>query len=211
VTFFVGENGTGKSTLLEAIARKYGLAMWGGEKTHIVHNNPYENRLNDLISLKETMPRLGIERGCLFRAETFFNYASHIDDFIMNDPGLLEFYGGLSLNQQSHGQAFMAFFENRCSREGLYLIDEPEAALSPSKQIAFLECLKKAVSRNGSQFIISTHSPIVLSYPDAQILSFDVIPIGEVNYEETNSFRIYKSFLEMRNFKAEDSKKLSKA
>lgn len=197
VTFFVGENGTGKSTLLEAVARNYGLAMWGGEKTHIVHKNPYETRLADFIRLEEGLPRAGIERGYLFRAETFFNYASYLDDFIMTDPGLLGFYGGVSLNQQSHGQAFMAFFVSRCAREGLYLIDEPEAALSPSRQMDFLECLKRAVSRTKSQFIISTHSPIILSYPGAQILSFDNAPICEIGYRETGSYRVYKRFLEM--------------
>lgn len=196
VTFFVGENGTGKSTLLEAIARSYGLAMWGGEKTHIVHRNPYETRLADFISLDEALPRTGIERGYLFRAETFFNYASCVDDFIMTDPGLVEFYGGVSLNQQSHGQAFMAFFMSRCAKDGLYLIDEPEAALSPSRQMEFLECLKKAVAERQSQFIISTHSPIILSYPGAQIMSFDNIPIEEVGYRDTGSYRVYKRFLE---------------
>jgi len=195
VSFFVGENGTGKSTLLEAIARRYGLAMWGGEKTHIVHRNPFETRLYDFISLEEEGPRTGIERGYLFRAENFFNCASYLDDFIMNDPGLIDFYGGVSLNQQSHGQAFMAFFKTRCSRGGLYLMDEPEAALSPSRQVEFLDCVRRSVSESGSQFIISSHSPIILSFPDAQILSFDSAPIKEIDYKETSSYRLYRQFL----------------
>ncbi len=195
VSFFVGENGTGKSTLLEAIARCYGIAMWGGEKTHIIHHNPFETRLYDFISLEEARPSTGIERGYLFRAETFFNYASYIDDFMVGDPGLIDFYGGTSLNQQSHGQAFMAFFKTRCLREGLYLMDEPEAALSPSRQVEFLECVRRSVCESGSQFIISSHSPIILSFPEAQILSFDSVPIVEIDYKETGSYRVYKKFL----------------
>ncbi len=196
ITFFAGENGTGKSTLLEAIARKYGLTIWGGEKTHIVHRNPYETRLYDFIAIEEgSMGRGGSIKGFIFRAENFFNYASNIDDFSMSDPGILQYYGGSSLNKKSHGQAFLSFLENRCKLKGLYLLDEPEAALSPSSQLAFLEILWKTANKGEGQFIISTHSPIILSCPGAHILSFDDIPIKEIAYRETRSYRFYKNFM----------------
>lgn len=198
VVFFVGENGTGKSTLLEAIARNYGLTVWGGEKTHIIHHNPYETRLHNFITLKTGQPRGTIPKGFLFRAENFFNYASDLDDMTMTDPDILRYYGGLSLHQQSHGQAFLSFFENRCKVKGLYLLDEPEAALSPSNQLAFLKTLGKVAGKGRGQFIISTHSPIILGCPGAQILSFDYIPVKDITYEETNSYRFYKGFMNNR-------------
>jgi predicted ATPase len=198
VVFFVGENGTGKSTLLEAIARNYGLTVWGGEKTHIIHENPYETRLHNFVSLKTAQPKGIIPKGFLFRAENFFNYASNLDDMTMTDPSILKYYGGLSLHQQSHGQAFISFFENRCKIRGLYLLDEPEAALSPLNQLTLLKTLVKITLKGKGQFIISTHSPVILSFPGAQILSFDHIPIREISYEETHSYQFYKSFMNDR-------------
>ena len=208
LTFFAGENGTGKSTLLEAIARKSGLTVWGGEKTHIIHRNPYETRLYDFISLEGVQEKGAIKKGFLFRAENFFNYASSIDDFSISDPGLLKFYGGLSLHQQSHGEAFISFFENRCGVEGLYMLDEPEAALSPANQLSFLKMLLKTVRKGRGQFIISTHSPIILSCPGARIFSFDSIPIKEIDYEETGIFKFYKNFMNNRNFYLVPERKL---
>jgi predicted ATPase len=198
VSFFVGENGTGKSTLLEAVAKRYGLAVWGGEKTHISHRNPLETRLCDFLQLGGTEPREGIERGFLFRAENFFNYASYLDDLIMTDPGILQYYGGASLNRQSHGQAFLSFFNSRCRMAGVYLLDEPEAALSPASQLSFVRILREIAGEGKAQFIISSHSPIILSYPGAQILSFDRAPIREIAYEETPSYLFYKSFMNER-------------
>jgi predicted ATPase len=194
----VGENGSGKSTLLEALSRKFGLTVWGGEKTHIVHDNPYETRLYDFIDLRGTEPRRSIEKGFLFRAENFFNYAAYLDDVILTDPGILDYYGGASLTRQSHGQAFLSFFGARCRIKGLYLLDEPEAALSPSSQLAFVKDLRRIVGEGQGQFIISTHSPIILSYPGASIFSFDFSPIKIIPYEETQSYRFYKDFLNNR-------------
>ena len=198
VTFFVGENGSGKSTLLEAIARKYGLTVWGGEKTHVIHRNPYETRLYDFLSLDTVRKLGGIRKGFLFRAENFFNYASYLDDLIVVDPDILKYYGGESLNVQSHGEAFLSFLANRCKIEGLYLLDEPEAALSPSNQLELVKLLHGLLQQGTSQFIISTHSPIILSYPGAKIMSFDAVPIKEIAYEETRSYRFYKRFMEDR-------------
>jgi predicted ATPase len=195
VTFFVGENGTGKSTLLEAIARKFGLTVWGGDKTHILHRNPYETRLYDFLSLEVIRNTTGVKKGFLFRAENFFNFASYVDDVTITDPGILKFYGGSSLHQQSHGEAFLSFLKTRCRLEGLYLLDEPEAALSPSSQLDLLEALWELSGNGTGQFIISTHSPIILSYPEAQILSFDQIPVKQISYEETRSYRFYRRFM----------------
>jgi predicted ATPase len=198
MSFFVGENGSGKSTLMEAVARRYGLAVWGGEKTHTAHQNPYETRLHHFIRV-ETLKTVGaISKGFLFRAENFFNYASGLDDVILTDPDILKYYGGQSFHQQSHGESFLSFFEHRCRMAGLYLLDEPESALSPANQLSFLKILRRIVQMGKSQFIISTHSPIILSFPDAQILSFDEAPIKEILYEETHSYQFYKDFLNNR-------------
>ena len=200
VTFFVGENGTGKSTLLEAIARRFGLTVWGGERTHIVHENPFETRLYNFISLSGSWDGGGIKKGFLFRAENFFNFASYLDDLTQSDPSILRYYGGRSFHQQSHGQAFFSFFKSRCRIPGLYLLDEPEAALSPSNQLAMVKKLWELTEKRRVQFIISTHSPIILSYPEAQILSFDFIPIKEIIYEQTRSYRFYKRFMNEKSY-----------
>ena len=140
-----------------------------------------------------------IIKGFLFRAENFFNYASSLDDMTAADPGLLDYYGGVSLHEQSHGEAFLSFFQSRCRVEGLYLLDEPEAALSPSNQLELVKVLWKIAATGTQQFIISTHSPIILSYPGAQILNFDCIPIREIAYEETHSCRFYRGFMNDRS------------
>jgi predicted ATPase len=197
--FFVGENGSGKSTFMEAVARKFGLIVWGGEKTHIVHRNPFETRLSDFLTLKGSPGSEGIARGFLFRSENFFNYACQIDDVIQTDPGILDYYGGKSFHLQSHGEGFLSFFENRCRMDGLYLLDEPESALSPPNQLALVKIIWDLAAEGNRQFIITTHSPILLSLPEALILSFDRIPIREIPYEETNSYRFYKGFLEERD------------
>ncbi len=198
VIFFAGENGTGKSTLLEGIARRYGLTVWGGDKTHISHRNPYETKLYHFLTLEGSPDTGGVQKGFLFRAENFFNYASGIDDMSLTDPAILRYYGGLSFHQQSHGQSFLSFFGSRCRLDGLYLLDEPEAALSPQNQLALVGILLKIARGERKQFIISTHSPIILSYPGAQVFSFDHAPISEIAYEQTQSYRFYKSFMEDR-------------
>lgn len=194
--FLVGDNGSGKSTLLEAIARNYGLTVWGGEKSHIAHRNPFSKSLHHFLSMKGTWEWDSIVKGFFFRAESFFNFAAFIDDMSVTDRNLLDYYGGRSLHQQSHGEAFLAFFEYRCRLPGLYLLDEPEAALSPRNQLHFIFMLHRALARPATQFIIATHSPILLSYPKAQILSCDHVPIKEIDYHETKSYCFYKDFLQ---------------
>ena len=194
ITFFVGENGSGKSTLLEAIANKCGFGKEGGSKniSFQTYQEP-SSELADVIMLSWTKKILN---GYYFRAESFFNLASYLDN--LDGGAVLESYGGKSLHQQSHGESFLALFKNRFSRGGFFLLDEPEAALSPQRQLSFLVVLKKILKNNDTQFIIATHSPILLSFPNAQILSFDDEKIHEITYEETNSYQIIKSFINHR-------------
>ena len=191
VTFFVGENGSGKSTLLEAIARKSGIHGWDKPRRHFAHQNPYETRLADFIDVvwaDEPVP------GSLFRAETFHDLADFLDDVAISDPGRLKYHGGHILNTLSHGEGMLAYFSGRYDRKGLYFLDEPEAALSPTSEVRFLKILQELTARRQVQFIIATHSPILLALPGAQIYSFDASHVKEVTYEETEHYKVYMSF-----------------
>ncbi|MGB6065953.1 MAG: AAA family ATPase [Desulfomonilaceae bacterium] len=193
VAFFVGENGTGKSALLDAIARRSGFLPWGGSKIHRVHKNPYETQLANHIDLKFG-PRH--RYGFHFRAEAFFNFASSLDDIILDDPARDKYYGGGSLNALSHGESFLSFFKGYSFQlDGLYLLDEPEAALSPQNQAEFVRIIHESAFSGNRQYIIATHSPIILSCPGGQILSFDSPPIQSIEYRETTSYLFYKQFL----------------
>ncbi|MCR4408057.1 MAG: AAA family ATPase [Anaerolineae bacterium] len=191
IAFFVGENGTGKSTLLEAITRKCGIYIWDKPKRHLAHNNPDEARLADYISVTWAN---GHVPGSLFRAETFRDFADFLDDVALCDPGRLKYHGGHLLNTLSHGQAILTYFSGRFHLKGLYLLDEPEAALSPASQVKFLRLLQELEAEGRAQFIMATHSPILLAYPGAQIFSFDADHIEEVSYEDTASYKIYRQF-----------------
>jgi predicted ATPase len=196
VTFFVGENGSGKSTLLEAITRKCGIHIWDKPKRHLAHENPYETRLADYITVTWANGRVP---GSLFRAETFREFADFLDDVALCDPGRLKYHGGRILNMLSHGEAILSYFSGRYHIEGLYLLDEPESALSPSSEIKFLKLLQLLEAAGRAQFIMATHSPILLAYPGAQIFSFDSTPINEVRYEDTAHYRVYKQFFTDRS------------
>ncbi|MEA3341402.1 MAG: AAA family ATPase [Chloroflexota bacterium] len=196
VVFFVGENGSGKSTLLEAITRKCGIHIWDRPKRHVVHNNPYEDRLRDYISVTWAN---GHVPGSLFRAETFRDLADFLDDVALCDPGRLKYHGGRIINTLSHGEGILSYFGGRFNIKGLYILDEPEAALSPSSQIKFLKLLQRLEAAGRAQFIIATHSPILLALPGAQIFSFDSSRIKEVDYEETTHYRVYKQFFADRS------------
>lgn len=194
VTFFVGENGSGKSTVLEAIAVGCGFNPAGGNRNNVYDYIPTESSLASQLRL---VWNFKMTQGFFLRAESFFNFASHIDDLKENggqgecayDP-----YGGKSLHQQSHGESFMALFEHRFNR-GIYLLDEPEAALSPVRQLKFLARLDALVKSGNAQFIIATHSPMLLSYPGATIYKFDENGINTVSYTETEHFTVTKDFL----------------
>lgn len=189
VTFFVGENGSGKSTLLEAIAYQCGFNTAGGGRNNAYEVDASASILGDHIRLS-WMPK--ITNGFFLRAETFYHFASHMDTL----PEGLQYYGGRSLHEQSHGEAFLSLFTHRFGKRAIYLLDEPEAALSPARRLALLRIIKDL--EHDAQFIIATHSPILLGYPNAQILNFDVQPVAEIRYEDTLHYMITRRFLENR-------------
>jgi predicted ATPase len=195
VAFFLGENGSGKSTLLDAIARQCNIHIWDKPRRHLAHNNPFETRLHNYVT---TTWANGTVPGSLFRAETFRDFADFIDDVALCDPGRLQYHGGQILNTLSHGEGILSYFRGRFQLRGLYLLDEPEAALSPASQIKFLNLLHRLELEGQTQFIIVTHSPILLGYPGAQIFSFEASRIREVAYEDTEHYQIYRRFFTNR-------------
>ncbi|WP_144511847.1 AAA family ATPase [Bacillus sp. FJAT-22090] len=195
VTFLVGENGTGKSTLLEGIADNCEFNTAGGSRNNLFEVDAAESALGKHIRLS-WMPK--ITNGFFLRAESFYQFASHIDQLERECPGALDSYGGKSLHEQSHGESFLSLFLNRFNGRAIYLLDEPEAALSPQRQLSFLRIMHDLVEEKGCQFIIATHSPIILGYPNATILSFDNGEIEEVEYEMTGHYQITKYFLDHR-------------
>jgi predicted ATPase len=189
VTFLVGENGSGKSTLVEAIARQCGLHIWHQPKRRTAVS---VMRLSDHLGVTLTN---GSVKGGLFSAETFRDWAEFIDEVTSLDPGQAKYHGGFGLTARSHGEGLLAYFRGRYQIPGLYFLDEPEAALSPASQLDLLRLLDEYRQRGHAQFIIATHSPILMALPGAQILSFGTDAITEVDYRETEHFRIYRDFL----------------
>ncbi|MCR8995045.1 AAA family ATPase [Brevibacillus sp. 7WMA2] len=186
ITFFVGENGSGKSTLLEAIAYQCDFHTAGGGRHNYYEVDASDAPLGEYIQLS-WLPK--ITKGFFLRAETFYQFASHIDS--INGTGS---YGGRSLHAQSHGESFLSLFRNRFGHKAIYLLDEPEAALSPARQLSLLRLMKDL--ERSAQFIIATHSPILLAFPGAQIYNFDQSPIATTSYEQTLHYQITKRFLE---------------
>jgi predicted ATPase len=195
VTLFVGENGTGKSTLLEAIARACGIHIWCDSERLKPDNNPDEERLSEFIAVHWKSGRVP---GSFFGSKIFHHFAQMLDEWAAADPGQLDYFGGKSLTAMSHGQSLMSFFRNRYAIKGLYLLDEPETALSPRSQIELLQIISNMTADGHAQFIIATHSPLLLACPDAVIYSFDGEEIQPIRYEQTEHYRIYKSFLKDR-------------
>jgi predicted ATPase len=186
VTFFVGENGSGKSTLLEAIAEHCGFNPEGGSRDH--HRAVFADRSPLAQALRLSwLPK--VTDGFFMRAESFYNFASYIQE--VSD---LQAYGGKSLHAQSHGESFISLFAHRFA-QGIYILDEPEAALSPQRQLTFLKIIHDLTSTGHAQFLIATHSPIILSYPGAVLYSLDGETIEEVDYRETRHFLITRDFL----------------
>ena len=191
VTFFSGENGTGKSTLLEAIAVAWGFNPEGGTKNYSFSTHDSHSDLFEGIRLNKGARRP--KGGYFLRAESFYNVATKEEEYAKDDPRGIH----MDFHLQSHGESFLAAAQNYFTGSGFYLLDEPEAALSPQRQLTLLVEIARCV-KEGAQFIIVTHSPVLLAYPDAEILSFDEGPVHPVNYEETGSYRIYSMFMNGR-------------
>jgi predicted ATPase len=187
VTFFVGENGSGKSTLLEAVAKCCGFNPEGGGRDHHFQTHHDSADLASALRLS-WFPKVG--DGFFMRAESFYNFATYLDQV-----STLQRYGGVSLHEQSHGESFLALFVNRFDR-GIYILDEPEAALSPQRQLSFLKIIRDLEAGGRAQFLISSHSPILLAYPGATLLSLDGGSIREVKYKETDHYSLTKEFLD---------------
>jgi len=187
VTFLVGENGSGKSSLLEAIAWALGFSAHGGSKDNSYAEGVDGHPLGRALSFEW---RQRVSDGFFLRAETFFNFAAYLEDV----GSTFLAYGGKPLHQQSHGEAFLALFEHRME-DGIYLLDEPEAALSPSRQLTFLSVLHQLASAKVAQFIIATHSPILITLPGASVLSLEDGEFRNVAYAETEHFQLTRDFL----------------
>ena len=194
-TFLVGENGSGKSTLLEAIAVAWGFNPEGGSINFNFATRETHSPLHRALKLTR-----GVRRprdGYFLRAESLYNVATNMDE-LDEDPGygppIVQSYGGVSLHRQSHGEAFLSLVLHRFGGQGLYLLDEPEAALSPMRQMALLRRMDELIGKR-SQFVIATHSPLLLAYPDACIYSLDGGP-HPVAYRDTDHYRVTRAFLE---------------
>lgn len=196
ITFFAGENGTGKSTLLEAIAVAYGFNAEGGTRNYRFSTYDDVSELSRAIRMKKGFRRP--RSSYFFRAESFFNVASQAEEYRdgTNKEIYYARYGGKSLHEQSHGESFLSYFQS-FDQEGLFLMDEPEAALSPQRQLSLFIQMAKMAQR-GSQFLVATHSPILLGIPDAQILSFDGGSIHLCRYEDTESYQVTELFINNR-------------
>lgn len=194
VTFFVGENGSGKSTVMEALAMAFGFSAQGGTKSIMMDDTGGISGLHNFLKLKKSYEQP--KKSYFLRAESFYNIATFMDE-IDKEPSkdkYLDSYGGKSLHEQSHGESFMATLIHKFKGKGLYLLDEPEAALSPARQLSALVRIHDLVEE-GSQFIIATHSPILMAYPSSKIVSFDTEGLKELQYEETEHYSITHDFL----------------
>ena len=195
VTILVGENGTGKSTLLEAVAVACGFNPEGGSRNFNFSTNATHSELHKCLRV---VRRAYPKDGYFLRAESLYNVATNIEELDRQpafSPPLVESYGGKSLHHQSHGESFLSLVQNRLGGNGLYLFDEPEAALSPMRQLTLLSEIDRLV-KSGSQLLIATHSPILMAYPGACILELSEQGIRRVEYRETEHYRVTREFLE---------------
>jgi predicted ATPase len=195
ITIVVGENGSGKSTLLEAVAVAFGLNPEGGTKNFRFETRRSHSELHQFLRLVKSPHRA--RDGFFLRAESFFNVATEIENLDAAPsfgPPIIDSYGGRSLHEQSHGESFFALMNNRFGGMGFYVLDEPEAALSPTRQLAMLARMHELIGRQ-SQFLIATHSPILMAYPDAWLYQIDAQGLRRVALEETEHFVVAKRVL----------------
>ncbi|RPI79775.1 MAG: AAA family ATPase [Desulfobacteraceae bacterium] len=192
VTFFIGENGTGKSTLLEAIARTCGIHIWQNEEGSRFQVNPYEKDLYKFIAAEWTQSPIP---GAFFSGELFRDFSQFLEEWAVQDPKMFDYFGCKSLLTRSHGQSLMSFFKARYKIRGLYLLDEPETALSARSQLELLKLLNEIGQEKHAQFIIATHSPILTACPHAKILSFNETFVKEIEYRASEHYKIYKNFM----------------
>lgn len=195
LTVIIGENGVGKSTLIEAIAVKWGFNAEGGSKNFRFETKETHSSLKDCLVLEKGLKRPS--DGFFLRAESFYGMATEVDRLDLVDPGYFSFYGGKSLHEQSHGEAFFALLQNRLRGGGFYIFDEPEAALSPKRQLSVLVILQQLLAEK-SQVIMATHSPILMGFPGALIYELGPTGVEKVDYEGTDHFRITRDFLNNR-------------
>lgn len=194
ITFILGDNGSGKSTLLESIAYKVGFNVLGGNRNH-----SYSNDANyDNVELSNSMKlswSLKISKGFFFRAESFLDFSGYLDNLARETGSdIYGAYGGKSLQKQSHGEAFLSLFQNKF-REGIFILDEPEAALSAEKQLALISIIYELASSGKCQFIIATHSPLLIATPNSTIYEIEDGGLEERKFDETKQFQLYKSFV----------------
>jgi predicted ATPase len=189
VTFLVGENGAGKSTLMEALAVAWGFNPEGGSQNFNFTTRASHSELHNFVRPVRSAKRP--KDGFFLRAESLFNVATQVDDLGVSG------YGDRSLHEQSHGESFLALMDHRFRGEGLYILDEPEAALSPNRQLTFLVRMHELIGQR-SQFIIATHSPIILAYPDAWIYQASPHGLERIDYEDTDHFQVTRGFLNHR-------------
>jgi predicted ATPase len=206
VTFFVGENGSGKSTLIQAIARRCGLHMWAetGRRGAMAVSWRAGGRPEqpdsagdgaDLCDYLQVTLARGPVRGGVFSADSFRQWAEFLDDLSQLDPGHAKYHGGADLTLRSRGEGLLAYFRGRYQAPGLYFLDEPEAALSPSSQLDLLRLLADYREQGHAQFVLATHSPILMSLPGAQVFSFGDGSPKETRFEDTAHFRLYRDFM----------------
>jgi predicted ATPase len=191
VTLLVGDNGTGKSTLLRALAQAAGVHIWRFEGGARLEPNPYEEALADYMTVTWANGKVP---GAFFSSDLFHDFSQLLEEWARADPGQLRYFGGRSLLTQSHGESLMTYFEHRYRLPGLYLLDEPETALSPERQLKLCQLLAERGRSGQAQFVVATHSPLVMAAAGAELLSFDGELITPIQYRDTEHYRAYSAF-----------------